>query len=570
MAMHALVRRVLVMAIAGIVGIVGAINCAYAQAIPDAGQMLRELPPLPSPPKTGPAIQFDSRPKRLTPGDIGLAVEVNAFRLTGVTAFAPEALQALLADRIGKQLSFADLEAADDAITAYYRERGYFAATAYLPAQTIKDGVVEITVLEGRLGKIKLESTPGLRLRDGIALGYLSHIPRDRALTESDLERPLLLLNDLPGIGVSSVLETGSDFGTGDLGVTITEGRLISGSVEVDNVGSISSGEHRLGVGVYLNDPLGLGDQLSLGGLTSQGGRLNSVSAAYLMPINTWGSKAQLSYSALDYRLGGDFSALDASGQAVVVGAKLSHPFIRSRSLNILGEMGFEAKDLEDRIGLVGSVTNKRLDNWTARLVADSTDGWMGGGTNTATLAATRGRLFLETRVQRDFDASALGRGSQGDFSKWTYSLNRQQTIAPRWSWYGAVNGQVASKNLDSSEKFSLGGPYGVRAYPVAAASGDEGITGNLELRYLLAPGALPGNWVLAAFLDAGRSTINKNTSAFDVDNVRKLYAYGVGVNWVGYKGFNLRSSLAWPGPAHSSEPTDRSPRFFMQLSTGL
>jgi len=31
---------------------------------------------------------------------------------------------------------------------------------------------------------------------------------------------------------------------------------------------------------------------------------------------------------------------------------------------------------------------------------------------------------------------------------------------------YGRVSAQWASKNLDSSQKFGLGGPNGVRAYP--------------------------------------------------------------------------------------------------------
>ena len=34
---------------------------------------------------------------------------------------------------------------------------------------------------------------------------------------------------------------------------------------------------------------------------------------------------------------------------------------------------------------------------------------------------------------------------------------------------------QLSSKNLDSSEKFTLGGIGGVEAYPSGEASGDEG-----------------------------------------------------------------------------------------------
>ena len=109
-----------------------------------------------------------------------------------------------------------------------------------------------------------------------------------------------------------------------------------------------------------------------------------------------------------------------------------------------------------------------------------------------------------------------------------------------------------------------------MRAFPVSEAAGDEGMTANLELRYVLSQSWLPGNWMLTGFLDAGRSRLNKEPLPTDTDNVRKLYANGIGLSWVGYKGINLHTSLAWPGPAHSSTTTDRSPRAYLQLSAGF
>ena len=64
--------------------------------------------------------------------------------ITGNTVFAQETLLALLEDTIGKEVGFAELEAAAARISSYYRERGYLVARAYLPAQDIKDGSVEI------------------------------------------------------------------------------------------------------------------------------------------------------------------------------------------------------------------------------------------------------------------------------------------------------------------------------------------------------------------------------------------------------------------------------------------
>ena len=562
---------VLVGLLAGTLAAACLVTPAFSQQIPNApnaGQLLRETQPPPALRKPLPTIEIEQAPAPTKGSEAALTVEIKAFHFVGVTAFASSELQTLLADRIGKKLTFAELEAAANEITAYYRKQGYFGATAYLPAQSIKNGVIEIAVVEGRLGKIKLKLDPTVRLKERVIQGYLDPIPKDRTLTGRDIERALLLLNDLPGLSVSGVLEPGGEVGTGDLDVTVKEGPLVSGAVTADNLGARSAGEHRLGAEINLNDPLRIGDQLSLRGLAAQAGRLDNVGATYVLPVNSIGTKAELSYSSLNYRLGGDFAALDASGSASVAGAKLSHVLIRSRGLNLLGQFSFDAKRLEDRIGATDSVFDKRLENWTLRLVGDYSDGWLGGGVNSLGLVTTHGRLALDTESQRTFDAGTLGRQSQGRFEKWNYSFSRQQVIAPRWSLYAALNGQRASKNLDSSEKFSLGGPYGVRAFPVSEAAGDEGMTANLELRYVFATPFLPGNWMVTGFVDAGRSRINKNPSPDDTGNVHKLYASGVGLNWAGYKGVILQSSLAWKGPGHSTDNTDRTPRLYLQMST--
>jgi hemolysin activation/secretion protein len=53
---------------------------------------------------------------------------------------------------------------------------------------------------------------------------------------------------------------------------------------------------------------------------------------------------------------------------------------------------------------------------------------------------------------------------------------------------YASFSGQRASKNLDSSEEFFLGGPNGVRAYPQGEGAGDEGWLSRLELRHGAGP----------------------------------------------------------------------------------
>jgi hemolysin activation/secretion protein len=127
-----------------------------------------------------------------------------------------------------------------------------------------------------------------------------------------------------------------------------------------------------------------------------------------------------------------------------------------------------------------------------------------------------------------------------------------------------ALAGQQASKNLDSSEKFSLGGPTNVRAYPTGEASGDEGWRGTLELRHSLAA-SVQG----VLFYDFGSVKINKTPFAI-LANDRQLAGAGFGVN-ASWDKLQFKSSLAWrtSGGAPLSIPASaqHSPTLSMQAA---
>jgi hypothetical protein len=73
-------------------------------------------------------------------------------------------------------------------------------------------------------------------------------------------------------------------------------------------------------------------------------------------------------------------------------------------------------------------------------------------------------------------------------FNKLNFDIARIQLVSSGWSVYGRLSAQWATDNLDSSEKFILGGPYGVRAWPNGEAPGDQGWLAQLELRYRWGP----------------------------------------------------------------------------------
>jgi hemolysin activation/secretion protein len=131
-----------------------------------------------------------------------------------------------------------------------------------------------------------------------------------------------------------------------------------------------------------------------------------------------------------------------------------------------------------------------------------------------------------------------------------------------------ALSGQQASKNLASAEKMSLGGPNGVRAYPVGEANGDSGnlITG--ELRYLVpAFKVLGGDVNVIGFYDWGQVYINEKPRGTDTQNKRSISGYGVGGS-LGREGeFIVRASASWQAdhePAQA-DTAKRDPRIWIQ-----
>jgi hemolysin activation/secretion protein len=178
--------------------------------------------------------------------------------------------------------------------------------------------------------------------------------------------------------------------------------------------------------------------------------------------------------------------------------------------------------------------------------------------------SALSGDLSIDEPLVRALDAVTAM--TQGGYRKYSVSLLYLQSFAGSWTVYGSLLAQGASKNLDSSEKFSLGGAQGVRAYPLGEAAGDEGTLATLELRYALGrwEGTTPS---LIAFADYGRSRINKEPF-LPGDNVRKLGGAGVGVSIVKAAGFSLRAYLAAKTTdAAATADDDRSSRAWLQAA---
>ena len=531
-----------------------------AAELPTAGSQQQQIPPSPVLQRSPSSIEVTPAKPVNKPKSDDTRVKIKRLQITGAKAFTESQLLAVTGFVPDSELSLTDLRAFAARITDYYHQQGYFVAQAYLPAQDIKDGSVAIAVIDGEYGKIILRNQS--RLSDDVANSLLSGLHAGDPIMSAPLESRLLLLSDLPGVTVKSTLVPGASTGVSDLVVDVMPGKPVTGSIDADNAGNRYTGAYRLGATVNLNNPTGHGDVASLRVLTSGSG-LNYARISYQTQVGK--ARVGVAYSDLRYQIGREFAVLHANGTAQVASLFGSYPLVRSRDANLNLHLGYDDKKFRDRVDSVPSVADKKVHVLTAGISGDQTDRRGAGGMTTFSVAASTGSLDLQTPAKRDEDAVTAK--SNGHFNKLAFSVSRLQNMTDTLSLYGAISGQLASKNLDVSEKMELGGMYGVRAYPEGEGYADQGYLLSLETRLLL-PKLMPtmaGNMHLIGFVDTGSVTINKNPWTAD-KNHRTLSAAGVGLNWTDDTNFAVRALYAHKlGSEAATSAPDKSGRFWIQ-----
>jgi len=527
---------------------------------PGAGSQIQQIPPVQAPQKAVPEIRIEQDTIPAAPAADQVRIPVQSLRVTGQTLYSEAELIAVTRFTPESELTLAELRAMAARIAAHYRNNGYFLAQAYLPAQDIRDGAVTIAVIEGRYGSVILRNRS--RLSDALANGLLRGLNSGDTVAIAPLENRLFLLSDIPGVNVKSTLTPGTGVGASDLIVDITPGQAVTGNIEADNAGNRYTGTYRIGATVNINNPAGRGDVASLRVLTSGDGlKYGRVSYQAQFGRTTVG----VAYTHLEYELGKEFASLQAHGTAQVASVYGSHPLIRSRNTNLYVVAAFDARTFEDKVDLTSSVTDKKAGVFWTGLHGNHRDTLGGGGASSYSLIATFGNLDIETPVALAVDAATAQ--ANGHYSKLGYQLARLQRVTRSVSLYGAINGQLASQNLDVSEKMGMGGPYAVRAYPVGEAYADEGYVASIEARLLLPKFSdrLPGQMQLVGFADTGRVTLHKNPWA-PGDNHRSLSAAGVGFTWAEYNNFAFNLYYAHKlGNAAATSAPDKSGRLWMQ-----
>lgn len=510
-----------------------------AQIRPDAGSILRDQKPVQEKQRQLPLPEEKKRvPSK---ADDGLRVEVKGFTFSGYEGVTTEAqLRETVASAIGKSLSFKELQLLADNITALFKEKGFYQASAYLPSQDITSGIIHIAVVQVKSdGRIGVKRDKSVRIDDNLLIKIgRPAVKNAQPVNEHQLERSLLLMNDLPGITAKASLVPGTESGTSGVEIAVTEGPLFSGAVWSDNQGSYYTGSWRGNATLSINDPLHNGDQITL--LLTESSGLVQGRIGYSIPLPFNGIRANLAYTGLRYELGGELASLQYKGLGNSIDAGLSYPLLRSRTSNITTSLSYCYRALTDSNFDIDN-SDKQLSNATFSVSGDRYDQLFDGGYTTYNLGITTGTLHESIA-----DISLTG--TEGSYSRFNVGLARMQRLSGHLNINISGTAQVATSNLNSSEKMTLGGPGSVRAYPVGEASGDEGQLFSADLRYTLPLSSTRDSFQLGAFYDAGHIILNHKRYINDVFN-----ATGSNNYWLQGAGIGLNCSFAGRGSLRAS-----------------
>ena len=513
--------------------------------MPDAGSLLREVQ-RDKPTRETPAQLFKSTPLQAPPAapPPTKALDpsrftVNAFRINGVTLVSEALLQTALAPWLNRPISFADLQAAARALADVYRAQGWL-ARPQVPAQELVDGVVTLNVVEARLGQVRIDDAaqPLRADRRRLERTLSARQETDQALSLDNIDRAVNLLNNLPGLRVDAVLAPGASPGQTDVVLKPQDQPAFSGSALLDNQGARSTGSTRASLNMALRSPAGWSDELLVSAQTTGAGN-DHFSLNYSLPVGYDGWRLAANAAVLNYRLLGEFASAQAEGGARTFGVQIRYPFQTPLRRSVSLSVGLESRSYRnDANSTVAS--DKRLLAGVVSLSGDATDAWGRGGLTMWSTSLTAGKLDLSANAAYEA-ADAAGPRSAGRYARFSWSLARLQQLSERNALWISLSGQNASTNLDSSEKFSLGGANGVRAYPGLEGSGDSAWLATAEWRYSPQPGLQ-----ITAFYDQGQVQVNRigfvgAAASSDIS----LKGAGLGLNWNPNANFGLRAQVA-------------------------
>ena len=540
----------------------------YAQVVPPTGESGRTEKRF-EPQKVPRSSEEPVLPEMKEPGvpkqEKAVEFILSGVVVQGATVYEQADLQEHFQEFIGKEVTLADLEKIAASITARYRNDGYILTRVVVPSQTIKNGIARLRVIEGYIDKIMIEGN--IRGSRELLRVYANQIAQSRPLNSEVMEGYLLLMRDLPGVYVRSVLQPSKDMpGAANLHIAV-EHEIANNFASFDNRGSRYIGPFQIGLGTRLNSAFGAYERTGVRVITTtQPKELKFIEMTHEDQLGGEGTVLETNASYTRSHIGFDLSGLSIISRNLNLGFKVRHPFIRSRAKNLSAALGFDYRNSKTKT-LGDRLTYDRIRAIRGAVDFDFIDRLQGINLFSGTMS--RGLEIFHSTERNGIDLSRP-RGFT-EFTKFNMEASRLQSlqaVAPGLSVLASASGQYSFQSLLASEEFGVGGARFGRAYDPSEITGDHGVATVLEVRYGREREAevLKGYQVYT-FYDFG-AVWNKDTEVGE-NSQTSVASTGVGVrlNVTDYVSGSLEFAAPLTGTVNTRGDSGDEPRVLFAMS---
>ncbi len=484
-------------------------------------------------------------------GPTAQKVLVKSIKVTGATLFSEDQIRAITVLYENKSLTFKEVQKIADLITDLYRKKGYVISRAYIPPQKMENGILEIKVLESKVGDIQLK---GNRYYSANLIKSYLTIKKGDFFNYNDLKKNLENINDHPDRSVKAVLAPGKEPGSTD--VLLEEKDSLPAHVQFGYNNYLSRFLRRniYNTSFTDNDFLGHDDILNFHYERGDGNDYYSYSTNYLYPVTktldlgVWVSRSK-------EHLGGPFADVNSSGKSQIYSFYGIRKLIKNYNITSNFNFGFDYKDVYNYLaGNISSQDKLRIAKTGFDL--DLTDDF---GRTIINDDLNFGIPDIMHGAKANIDSTDIPTsraGADGKFFKDTLNMLRLQKLPFDTSLLWKNQFQFSPSKLTSTEQFQIGGPGSNRGYPPAEFVGDQGYTMNWDFGVPLY--FIPRSWNVptskSSVYDATRfigfydwSNVHLNSLQPGDSKNRTISSAGCGMRFNIPEGFFVSYEIAWP-----------------------
>lgn len=398
---------------------------------------------------------------------------ITKINVIGATLIPEKAIRGLVAPFENKELDLKEMQGVADVVTEAYRKKGYVTSRAYLPPQKIELGVLEIRIMEGRMGD--LDTRGNYHYKTFLFKKKFSNLKKGLPFNYNILTKILRKINEQPDRVSRAVLTPGKEPGATDVLLEVKDNLPVHVGFDFDNYASRYLYRDRYQINVIDNNLFGFEDIAIIRYSLCEANSYEALSASYLLPatdtlkLGAFGSAGRL-------HLIKDVKDLDIYGKSRLLSFYANQSIVDEENASFAVNIGFDYKNIynyqfqnmtsSDRMRVVKTGFDLDITDIVGRTILTNEidiglDGFMGG---------------LQAKDSR---ASRIGAG--GEFVKYVINLLRLQTMPLSSTLLWSNQLQVSNKVLTATEQYQLGGATNVRGYPPGELVGDNGFSTSLE-----------------------------------------------------------------------------------------